>query len=91
MSKNIILEVQDLTVQDRGPKILLNSVTFQIRGGGRYLHLWGRVGSGKSLTSLAIMRSSPKQSKSELEMWFEGEIPLLPPRGMRMQKVRAKL
>jgi peptide/nickel transport system ATP-binding protein len=86
INNNIILEVKGLTVKIKN-NILLNSVSFEIKE-GEVFALIGESGSGKSLTSLAIMRLLPDTIKITAGEIYLRDKPLFKLPEYQMQKIR---
>jgi peptide/nickel transport system ATP-binding protein len=82
-----LLEIDALSVSI-GTKHLVKNLSFEVRA-GEILGLAGASGSGKSLTSLAIMQLLPESAATTGLVRFRGE-PLTGKAEAQMQKIRGR-
>jgi peptide/nickel transport system ATP-binding protein len=82
-----LLEIDELSVSI-GTKHLVKNLSFEVRA-GEILGLAGASGSGKSLTSLAIMQLLPESAATTGLVRFRGE-PLTGKAEAQMQKIRGR-
>src|SRR5690554_2003855 len=85
------LKVSNLTVSFEGTATFkaLDNVSFTIPQ-GKTLALVGQSGSGKSVTSLAIMGLLPPNAQMTGNIELNGFPPFYPHSGKEMQKIRGK-